>query len=303
MPAVEVRNLVVRYGSTVAVDDVSFTADHGAITAMLGPNGAGKTSTVEAVEGYRRPVAGTIRVLGIDPYADHPALVARMGVMLQRGGLYPTMSSRDALALFASFYDNPLPPDALLERLALTDVARTPYRRLSGGEQQRLALALALVGRPEVAFLDEPTAGVDPRGRQVIRQLLAELRDEGVAVVVTTHDLEETDRLADRLLIIDGGRIVAAGTPDEVRRASAIAEIRFSSAPGIDTTALAGLLGAPAVEQPPGEYAVAVEPTPQAVAALTGWLADHDHPVGDVRAAKQSLEDVFLRLTSEPSER
>lgn len=300
MPALEVSGLVVRYGSIVAVDDVSFTAEAGSVLALLGPNGAGKTSTVETLEGYRRPTAGSVRVLGLDPVADHAALVPRTGVMLQAGGVYPGMSSREALALFASYYEDPVPVDELLARVGLADVARTAWRRLSGGEQQRLSLALALVGRPSVAFLDEPTAGIDPQGRLVIRDVIRSLRDEGVCVLLTTHELEEAERLADRVVIIDHGRVVADGTPDELRSMAggAADEVRFGAPPGLDVAGLGARLGAPVVEARPGEYVAALAPTPAAVAALTTWLAEHDLPLADLRAGRQSLEDVFLRLTS-----
>jgi ABC-2 type transport system ATP-binding protein len=218
-PAVEVTGLVVRYGMVVAVDGVDLYADPGEVVAVLGRNGAGKTSTIEAIEGYRRAVAGIVRVVGLDPQrADgRRALSRRIGVMLQQGGVYPAMGPAEALHLFASYYPNPEDPDALLRRLGLVGAtARTPWRRLSGGEQQRLSLALALIGRPEVVFLDEPTAGVDPHGRQIIRAVVAELRARGACVLLTTHELDEAERMADRVVIIDRGRVLAAGTPGQL---------------------------------------------------------------------------------------
>jgi ABC-2 type transport system ATP-binding protein len=301
MPALAVSGLVVRYGSVVAVDGVSFSAERGEVVALLGPNGAGKTSTVETLEGYRRPSAGSVRVLDLDPVADAGALVPRIGVMLQSGGVYPGMSSREALTLFASSYDDPAPVVERLARVGLDGpVGRTAWRRLSGGEQQRLSLALALVGRPEVAFLDEPTAGIDPGGRLVIREVIRSLRDAGVCVLLTTHELEEAERLADRVVIIDHGRVVADGTPTDLRASgSAAAELRFGAAPGLDVAALGARLGGAAVvEERPGEYLASVAPTPAAVAALTAWLAERDLPLADLRAGRQSLEDVFLRLTT-----
>src|SRR5437588_5949789 len=227
--ALEVRELVVRYGSLVAVDRLSFSADAGELVALLGPNGAGKTSTVETLEGYRRPSSGTVRVLGLDPIAEHASLTPRIGVMLQSGGVYPGMRVIEALRLFAAFYDDPLDVDELLGRVGLSSVAGTVWRRLSGGEQQRLSLAPALVGRPSVAFLDEPTAGIDPAGRQVVRSIVRQLRESGVCVLLTTHDLEDAQRLADRVLIVDHGRLVASGTPAELMTASAGDEIRFGA--------------------------------------------------------------------------
>src|SRR5947199_10776197 len=205
MPAVEVSDLVVRYGSVTAVAGLSFGADAGEVVALLGPNGAGKTTTVETLEGYLRPSAGSVRVLGLDPVADHRRLTPQIGVMLQRGGVYPGMGPKEALRLVASYYDSPDDPEALLDRVGLRDVASTPWRRLSGGEQQRLSLALALVGRPRVAFLDEPTAGLDPAARHTVWEVVRRLREKGACVVLTTHYLEEAERLADRVVIIDHG--------------------------------------------------------------------------------------------------
>ncbi|HEY2428454.1 MAG TPA: ABC transporter ATP-binding protein [Acidimicrobiales bacterium] len=296
-PAVEVIDLVVRYGDTVAVDGLSLEAFAGAVTAVLGPNGAGKTTTVETLEGYRAPSHGRVRVLGYDPVADRAAVVPRIGVMLQAGGVYPTMAPREALRLFAAYYDRPLDPDDLLARVGLEGAAQTPWRRLSGGEQQRLSLALALVGRPEVAFLDEPTAGVDPGGRLVIREIVRELRGRGVAVVLTTHELEEASRLADRVVIVDRGRAVAAGTPAELAASGGGSDIKFGAPAGIEVAALAARLAAAVVEVQPGEYRVDGAGTPERVAALTAWLAERGLPLADLRAGRQTLEDVFLRLT------
>ncbi|HEX6475691.1 MAG TPA: ABC transporter ATP-binding protein, partial [Acidimicrobiales bacterium] len=237
-----------------------------------------------------------VRVLGLDPIADRRELAPQIGVMLQRGGVYPAMSPREALRLFAAYYDDPEDPDALVDRVALRDVERSPWRRLSGGEQQRLSLALALVGRPHAAFLDEPTAGVDPTGRLAIRQAVADLRDRGAAVLLTTHEMEEAERLADRIVIIDRGVIVATGSPAELMTAGAGHEIRFGAPPGLAVGELGTSLGAVVIEEQPGEYRVDTEATPAAVAALTAWLAARDLPLADLRAGRQRLEDVFLRL-------
>jgi len=294
---VEVSELVVRYADVVAVRDLTLRAEAGEVTALLGPNGAGKTTTVETLEGYRAPSSGRVRVLGLDPITDAGEVHRRIGVMLQSGGVYPTMTPAEAVRLFAAYYDHPLDAEDLITRVGLDAVARTPWRRLSGGEQQRLSLALALVGRPEVAFLDEPTAGVDPGGRLVIREVVRELRDRGVAVLLTTHELEEAERLADRVVIVDGGRAVATGTPAELMASGGGSDIRFGAPVGIDTAGLAVRLGATVVEVTPGEYRVDAESTPARVAALTGWLAEHDLALADLRAGRQTLEDVFLRLT------
>jgi ABC-2 type transport system ATP-binding protein len=292
-----VSGLVVRYGRLTAVDGVSFTAEAGEVLALLGPNGAGKTTTVETLEGYRRPDAGSVRVLGLDPVTDHRRLTPRIGVMLQQGALYRGIRAREALRLFAAFYPDPEDVDELLARLGLDRVAGSNWRTLSGGEQRRLSLALALVGRPEVAFLDEPTAGVDVAGRQVVRRVVRELAGAGAAVVLTTHELEEAERLADRVVIVDRGRVVAAGTTAELRASAAGDDIRFGAPAGLDTAALGAAVGAAVSEEAPGEYRVAAAPTPATVAAVCTWLAEHDQPLADLRAGRQTLEDVFLRLT------
>ena len=288
----------MRYGALAAVDGVTFEVEAGEVTALLGPNGAGKTTTVETAEGYRRPDGGSVRVLDLDPVADHAALVPRIGVMPQEGGVYPGIRVGEALRLFASYYDDPLEPAALLERVGMADRARATTRSLSGGERQRLSLALALVGRPEVAFLDEPTAGVDVAGRQVIRQVIRDLRDDGVAVVLTTHELGEAEHVADRIVIVDRGHVVASGALAELLQGGND-EIRFGAPAGLDVTSLGQRIGLTVEERTAGEYVVGGAPSPATVAALTAWLAEHDLPLADLRAGRQTLEDVFLRLTAE----
>ncbi|CAN5629159.1 ABC transporter ATP-binding protein [soil metagenome] len=297
MPAIEVDRLTIAYGATRAVDRLSFTGDFGEVLALLGPNGAGKTSTVEAMEGYRRATEGTVRVLDLDPVADQDQLTPQIGVMLQNGGVYPGIRPLEALQLHASFYATPDDPQALLDRVGLNHVRRSTWRQLSGGEQQRLSLALALVGRPRVAFLDEPTNSVDVQGRQLIRRLVRELAHEGVCVVLTTHDLDEAEKVADRVVIIDHGRLIKSGTPNELMSAGGSREIRFGAPPGLDTAALGKAMIAAVEEVSPGEYRVAIEPSPANIAALTGWLAERDLPLADLRAGRQRLEDVFLRMT------
>jgi ABC-2 type transport system ATP-binding protein len=294
--AVEVRDLTIRYGDLVAVDALSFDAPAGAVTALLGPNGAGKTSTIETEEGYRRPDSGHVRVRGADPIAQRREVVAQLGIMLQDGGVYPGIRPGEALELFASYYDDPLRPDELLERVGLSGVRGTPFRRLSGGEKQRLSLALALVGRPSVAVLDEPTAGLDVAGRRLVREIVDELRGDGVAVLLATHDLADAEAQADRVVIIDRGSVVAQGSLKEVLAGTGD-EIRFSSVVGLDVGALAVHLAAPASEVAPGEYVVAAAPEPAVIARLTAWLADQDAALGDLRAGRQRLDEVFSRLT------
>jgi len=299
VPAIEVEGLRVRFGAFSAVDGVSFGVEAGEVVALLGPNGAGKTTTVRALEGYLRPAAGQVRVLGLDPVGQRRALVPRLGAMPQSSRLYTAIRPLEAVRLFAAYYPRSEDPARLLALVGLADRADTPWRKLSGGEQQRLSLALALVGQPEAVLLDEPTAGVDLEGRQLIREIVAGLREEGVAVLVTTHELDEADRMADRMVIMDHGEVVAAGRPEELARQAGPPELRFAAPAGLDTAELAVVLGGPVREDQPGEYLVAVAPTPQVVAALTAWLAARDLPLGDLRAGRHRLEDVFLRLTGE----
>jgi len=300
MAAVEVDELTVRYGDVLAVDCVSFEAQAGQITAILGPNGAGKTTTVEVLEGFRRPDGGRTSVTGLDPVRDHAALTHRVGVMLQAGGVGPGVRVGEALRHAAALYDHALDPAALLERVGLRGKERRTWRQISGGEQRRLALALALVGRPQVAFLDEPGSGVDPQGRLAIREVVAGLRDDGVTVVLTTHDLDEAEKLADHVVILDHGTVIAQGSPDALMTAATAPEVRFGAPPGLDVAALTERIGAPVSEGEPGEYLVEAAGSPTLVAALTAWLAERDLPLRDLRAGRQRLEDVFLRLVSEP---
>jgi ABC-2 type transport system ATP-binding protein len=307
-PALSCQDLVVRYGARTAVDRVSLSAQRGEVLCILGPNGAGKTSTIECFEGYRRPAAGAARVVGLDPWRDRRALADRIGVMLQRGGLYPMLAPRRALRLFASYYAHPEEPETLLDLVRLREVAGTPWRHLSGGEQARLSLALALVGRPEVVFLDEPTAGVDPEGRLGVREVITNLRERGVCVLLTTHELAEAERLADQVVILHHGVVAAAGTPVTLAasagrprgavaggpRASVTAamvrdgapdggegssggrppdaceEIAFGAPAALDTVALSAVARAPVVEEGPGRYRVTAPPdvAPAALAAV-----------------------------------
>ena len=226
------------------------------------------------------------------------ALTPQIGVMLQAGGVYPGIRPIEMLRLLAAFYPEPEEPEGLLERVGLSHRSTAPWRKLSGGEQQRLSLAMALIGRPSVAFLDEPTAGIDVSGRQLIRQVISDLRAQGVCVLVTTHDLEEAERIADRVVIVDRGHVVAEGTPAELMKSGGSSKIRFGAPAGLDTAALGKVLVAAVEEPTPGEYVVHAEATPTNVAAITSWLAEHDLPLADLRAGRQRLEDVFLRLTS-----
>ena len=206
----------MRYGAKVAVDGLTLGVAAHTITAVLGPNGAGKTTMLETCEGYRRAQAGSVRVLGLDPWRERRALLPRIGVMLQSGGAWSGARAVEMLRHLARLHAHPLDIDLLVDRLGLADCGATPYRRLSGGQQQRLGLAMAVIGRPELVFVDEPTAGMDPHGRRATWDLLRELRADGVTVVLTTHHMDEAERLADHLHVLDRGRIVGSGTPAEL---------------------------------------------------------------------------------------
>jgi ABC-2 type transport system ATP-binding protein len=297
--AVELHDVVVRYGATTAVDGVSLHVPRGGVLALLGDNGAGKTSLLQVCEGFRRPDAGTARVLGLDPVADHDALMPRLGIMLQSGGVYPWATATEILHLFASFAASPLDTGMLLDRLGLRTCARTAFRRLSGGEQQRLALAVALVGRPELVFLDEPTAGMDTGARHITWQLVEELRADGVTVLLTTHLLDEAERLADHVVIMARGVVAAAGTPAELTAAAGIDTLRVRAEPGLDTSSLAaGLIGATVTAGPPGEYAIAGDLDTDTVAAVLGWFAGVGAQVTAVNTRRRTLQDVYLTLTA-----
>jgi len=293
--AVVVDDLVVRYGDLVAVDHVSFTAAAGEVTAVLGPNGAGKTSTIEVCEGFRTATSGAVRVLEIDPARDQARLSARMGVMLQEGGVSPSARVGDVVRQYCEIYGRGATPTELLQLVGLGSQTRANYRRLSGGEKQRLSLALALAAKPDVAFLDEPTSGVDVAGRQTIRGIVRGLAASGCAVVLATHELDEADKVADRVVIFDRGRVVANGTLDELREGHD--EIRFRSRPDLDTAALSAVLGVAVRDTGAGEFVVDGGTTH--VAALSAWLNQHDAPLDHMRAGRQSLEQIFLRLTGE----
>ena len=299
VPAVQVAGLVKRYRQVTAVDGLTLTAARGEVTSILGPNGAGKTTTIEICEGYRHADGGTVRVLGMDPARDARALRPRVGVMLQAGGVPPAVPAGDYLRLLARFHARPLDPAGLLDRVGLTAAARTPYKRLSGGQQQRLALAAAIIGRPEVVFLDEPTAGMDPQARHATWDLITNLRASGVSVILTTHFMEEAERLSDQVAIIDHGRLVAGGTPAEL--AGGAGQLRFRAESGLDTDGLMHALpaGSVAKESPAGHYIIEVHDGVDArlLASVTAWCAEHGILPTSLRIESRTLEDVFLELT------
>lgn len=297
--AVEITGLVKSYGRVTAVNGLSLRARRAAVTAILGPNGAGKTTTIEICEGYRRPDEGTVRVLGLDPARDARQLRPQVGVMLQSGGIPPAARPAEYLRVLAAFYAHPLSPAMLLDRLGLSGSVRTPFRRMSGGQQQRLALAAAVIGRPELVFLDEPTAGLDPQARLATWELISSLRTAGAAVILTTHNMDEAQRLADQVAVVDHGRLVAEGTPADLTGTAG--QLRFRAEPGLDTDGLMAALppGSAAKESPAGHYIVEVQDQvdPQLLAAVTAWCAEHGVLAQDLRIESRTLEDVFLELT------
>ncbi|MEV0008043.1 ABC transporter ATP-binding protein [Streptomyces sp. NPDC051840] len=298
-PVVKARGLVKRYGTKTAVDGLDLEIAAGTVTAVLGPNGAGKTTTVEMCEGYLRPDSGTVRVLGLDPVADAAALRPRIGVMLQSGGVYSGARAVEMLRHVAKLHAHPLDVDALVDRLGLGGCGRTTYRRLSGGQQQRLALAMAVVGRPELVFLDEPTAGLDPQARRSTWDLVRELRSDGVSTVLTTHFMDEAEELADDVAIIDAGRVLAQGSPEQLCRGGAENTLRFTGRPGLDLGSLLKALpdGSEALELTSGAYRITGQIDPELLATVTSWCAQHGVMPDGIAVERHTLEDVFLELT------
>ncbi|MHB8507054.1 MAG: ABC transporter ATP-binding protein [Candidatus Dormibacteria bacterium] len=283
----------------MAVTDLTLSMTYARVTALLGPNGAGKTTTLECCEGFRTPDSGSIRVLGLDPGRDRKTLRASVGVMLQEGGIYPSVRAGDILAHTSRLYAHPLEQAPLVERLGLGPSLSTPYRRLSGGQQQRLSLALAIIGRPRLVFLDEPTAGLDPHARQATWQLIRDLRDDGVTLVITTHLIDEAEALADTVSIIDSGRVLVTGSPATLRSTGAQGSIFFRAPGGLDLADLRTALpeGATPIESGEGQYRVSGAAGPETLAALTAWCAARGIMPEDLQVERRSLEQVYLDLT------
>ena len=298
--AVEITGLVKRYGSTIAVDGLDLRMARGRLLALLGPNGAGKTTTVEICEGFLKPDSGIVRVLGLDPVRDGSALRPKIGVMPQGGGAYPGVRAEEMLRLVAACAANPLDPAWLLDILGLDSARRTPFKRLSGGQQQRLSLACALIGKPELVFLDEPTAGMDPQARRLVWDLLGALRADGVGVLLTTHLMEEAEALADDVVIVDGGKVIAQGSPSALTAESAeAAQLRFKARSRLDTELLAAALpeGYLVRESAPGSYRVEGRVDPQVVSTVTAWCAQQGVLAEELHIGKRDLEEVFIELT------
>ena len=303
---ITVRGLRKQYGELTVLDGLDLDVRRGQLVALLGPNGAGKTTTVEILEGYRDADAGEVRVLGLDPRRDGNALRPRVGVMLQQGGITPQGRPRELIRLHARLFARPADPDELLDLLGLAPAATRRYKLLSGGEKQRLALALALVGRPELLVLDEPTAGMDPAAKAAVRALIADLRAAGRTILLTTHELADVERLADHVVVIDRGRVLAAGTPAQLTAGSGRA-LRFRLAgpdghdaplDAADLHALEAMLGG--TLEPDGSAGrhrlLDHVPDPTTVVALATWCAERGLLLAELRTSGGTLEERFLEL-------
>lgn len=293
--ALELVDVVKRFGDHTAVDNVSFTVETGTIMALLGPNGAGKTTTIEMCEGFQRPDSGKISVLGMNPATEPDKVRAQVGIMLQDSGSYSGIRVREMLELTASYSRDPLAPDWLLELFGLQNVQRTTYRRLSGGQKQRLNLAVALISRPRLVFVDEPTAGMDAQSRLLVWDLLRALRSDGVTVILTTHLMDEAQALADRVTIVDRGRVVAQGTPAELQAATATT-IHFETDGDVDLSRGEWQkLGVSATK--PRTYVLHTTPRPEVVAKLAQQAAADGVLITHFDTHARSLEDAFLDIT------
>jgi ABC-2 type transport system ATP-binding protein len=296
MSIIDVKNLQKRYGDTVAVEDVSFTVEAGEIFGILGPNGAGKTTTVECIEGLRAPDHGAISVLGLDPARDDAELRELVGAQLQDSQLPEKLEVRETLDLYRSFYRAPADVDGLVEALGLTHVLDRRFGKLSGGEKQRLSIALALIGGPRIAVLDELTTGLDPAARRDTWALIEGIRDQGVTILLVTHFMEEAERLCDRVAVIDAGRVVAIDTPDALAAGvQAEQRIRFRTATELDDRLLADLPEVASVERAGDQ--VVVTGNGEVLAAVTAALARNGIVVQQLRVEQANLEDAFVALT------
>ncbi len=291
----------MRYGDLHAVRGVSFDVQSGSVTAVLGRNGAGKTSTIDVCEGYRSASAGSVQLWGLDPIADGRELRARVGVMLQDGGIYGSAKALRMLRHVAAFYAHPLPVDDLAERLELTNITAT-YRRMSGGEKQRLALACAIVGRPELVFLDEPTAGMDPQSRRTTWELIEQLRADGVTIVLTTHLLDEAERLADHVVIIDKGRVKRQGSVEDLTEGVPVITFRADANLPLHTLQERLAVSVTATEEAPGQYRVDGSTSPDVVRLVGTWCSEVGVVPRMLSTGSARLEDVFLGLTDAPDE-
>jgi len=297
-PIIQVENLVKSYGNVQAVRGVSFSVEEGEVFGLLGPNGAGKTSTVEILEGLRDLDGGRVSVCGLDPKRESQALKHEIGAALQSTSLPDKLRVMEALRLFSSFYKRRRNPEELLKRFGLEEKRNAFYSQLSGGQKQRLALAMALVNDPKVLFFDEPTAGLDPQVRREIYDIIEELKREKKTIVMTTHYIEEAERLCDRVAIVDHGKVVALGTPRELKSRAGSAtriEVRLSK-PETDA-ALKRLEGAADARVVDGTYVIHSNRPPQTIVSLVKYLEIQGNELVSLEIASPSLEDVFIEMT------
>ena len=293
----QVQELRKAYGSVVAVDGISFSVREGEIFGMVGPNGAGKTTAIECLEGLRQPDAGSVQVLGLDPWSGRLALAERIGVQLQESALPPRLRVAEALRLFGSFYQRRVDPEPLLGALGLADKRSSPFAKLSGGQKQRLFIALALINEPQLVFFDELTTGLDPQARRSMWELVQHVRDRGCTVFMTTHYMEEAERLCDRLLILDHGQVVALDSPEAlIRSLDDERRLVFSLTEGQTAPDLAGLPSVQRVEQS-AQRLVVYGHGERFVSSVVYALEDAGVPFLDLRTEQPNLEDVFLALT------
>jgi ABC-2 type transport system ATP-binding protein len=293
-----VQNLVKRYGAVEAVRGVSFEAPQGQIFGLLGPNGAGKTTTIECVIGLRQPDGGSIRVCGVDALANPDAVKQRLGAQLQSTALQDKITPREALRLFASFYEKRADVDALIERFSLEEKADAPFDSLSGGQKQRLALAMAFVNEPEVLFLDEPTTGLDAQSRRELHAAILRMKEDGHTVLLTTHYIEEAQRLCDRLAIIDHGKIIATGTPAElIAQSRALPHITIRTSRPVDMQQVRGIRGIEEVSNGDGAVQIKSRNVSRAVIDVVNLLEQQQNELLDLQIHRPTLEDVFIELT------
>ena len=295
---VAVQDLRKRYGAVEAVSGVSFNVTEGEILGLLGPNGAGKTTTVECVIGLREPDAGSIEISGVDARRRPRHVKQKIGAALQTTSLQDKITPREALELFGSFYEKRETPAKLLERFALVDKADAAFETLSGGQRQRLALALAFVNRPEVVFLDEPTAGLDPQSRRELHAQIAQMRSDGHTLLLTTHNLDEAERLCDRVAIIDRGRIVATGTPrDLMARSKSAQTISLATMQPFDRSLLQSLNGVGKIAEEGDRVKFTTPDVNHTLGELVALLNAKRIEIAELHVEKATLEDVFLELT------
>jgi ABC-2 type transport system ATP-binding protein len=298
MTTIAVRDLARAYGSLRAVDGVSFSVGEGEIFALLGPNGAGKTTIVEILEGYRARDAGSVEVLGFDPATGGSAYRSRIGVVLQSAGFEEEFTVRELVRLQTALYPRRHDPDELIDLVGLGDKRGTRVKGLSGGQRRRLDLALGLAGAPDLLFLDEPTTGFDPAARHHAWDLVANLRELGTTILLTTHYLEEAQRLADRVGVLRAGRLLVTGTPEELRTASRLPTvISFRLPPGVASDQLPALSAAPVVHEQHVRLATG-DPLPD-TSRIATWAADRGVRPVDFAVSPPTLEDVYLTLTEE----